>query len=135
MSITESQAFRILYAAHDAWNHRDIAALVALFDDDMIYWSNVGQNTVSGKPAFEAFLAPMQTMEGLSVPHSLRFNGITATANVEFYLRDQRTGYSHSGTFRQVLSFSGAHILRMDEYHDAGALGSFIALLSSESSA
>jgi ketosteroid isomerase-like protein len=139
VSITESKAAQILYAAHDAWNRRDIPRLLDLFDDDMIYWSNVGdargENTISGKAAFAAFLAPLQGMEGLSVPHSLRFNGDTATANVEFYLRDQKTGYSHSGTFRQVLTYRGGRILRMDEYHDAAALGSFIALLSSESSA
>lgn len=136
--ISESKAAELLYAAHEAWNKRDIAALLRLFDDDMTYWNNLGSadgaTLLRGKEEFVAFLAGLEGMEGLSVPHSFRFSDGIATASVEFYLRDRRTGHSHSGTFRQVLRFRNDRILRMDEFHDAGALGSFLALLGSESS-
>ena len=140
--ISESKAAQVLYAAHENWNRRDLAALLDLFDDDMIYWSNVWSNADAersatirhGKAEFLAFLDGMQHMEGLSVPHSFRFADGLASANVEFYLRDQHSGYSHSGTYRQVVSFRGNRILRMDEYHDAAALASFLALLHSEAS-
>lgn len=138
MTITESKAAQILYAAHEIWNRRNLAALLDLFDDDMIYWSNVGaakaETILHGKAEFLAFLNGLQHMEGLSVPHSFRFKSGLAIANVEFYLRDHQSGYSHSGTFRQVLAFRDNRILRMDEYHDAAALASFLALLDSEAS-
>jgi ketosteroid isomerase-like protein len=138
-SISEAKAAEILYAAHEAWNRRDLAGLLQLFDDAMTYWSNVGGQhggtAIEGKPAFLDFLDPLKDMEGLSVPHSLRFRDGTISASVEFYLRDRPTGHSHSGTFRQVLSFRGGRILRMEEFHDAAALSSFMALLGSESSA
>jgi len=131
------KASEVVYAAHAAWNERAFAALLNLFVDDLVYWSNMGahgETLVRGKPAFGSFLAPMAGMEGLSVPHSLRFKNDVATASVEFYLRDPRSGHSHAGTFRQVLTFRGERILRMDEYHDAAALGTFIALLTSKPS-
>lgn len=136
VAVSELKAAEVLYAAHEAWNKRDIPALLALFDDDMTYWSNLGspdhETLLHGKTAFALFLSPLQAMEGLSAPHSFRFKDGVASASVEFYLRDQTTGHSHSGTFRQVLHFCGNRILRMEEYHDAAALGSFIALLISE---
>lgn len=138
MTISESEAAQLLYAAHAAWNKRDISGLLLLFDDEMIYWSNLGspegETLLHGKDAFRSFLEPLQQMEGFSVPHSFRFNDGVATAGVEFYLKDRTTGYSHSGTFRQVLTYRNRRILRMDEYHDAAALASFMALLISESS-
>lgn len=139
MSISESEAARILYAAHEAWNRRDLKALLELFDDEMVYWNNVatpqGDTIVQGKPAFESFLASLAEMDGLSVPQGVKFKDGVASASVEFYLRDRRTGYSHSGTFRQVLQFRNGRILRMDEFHDAPALSTFMALLSNESPA
>jgi len=138
VTISESKAAQILYAAHEIWNRRDLAALLDLFDGDMIYWSNVGPTqpgtVLRGKAEFLAFLNGLQHMEGLSVPHSFRFRNGLAIANVEFYLLDHQSGYSHAGTFRQVLTFRDNRILRMDEYHDAAALASFLALLDSEAS-
>ncbi len=138
MTISESKAARILYAAHEIWNRRDLAGLLELFDDDMIYWSNVGspmgETLLRGKGEFLAFLNTLQHMEGLSVPHSFRFRDGVATAHAEFYLRDRASGFSHSGTFRQVLRFRNQRIVRMDEYHDAAALVSFYTLLDSEAS-
>jgi ketosteroid isomerase-like protein len=138
VTISESDAEQILYAAHEAWNRRDLNGLLDLFEDDMTYWSNVaspqGETILHGKRAFEGFLEPLKEMEGLSVPHSFRFKDGAAAASVEFYLRDCRTGHAHSGTFRQVLTFRNGRILRMDEYHDAPALSSFMALVSDESS-
>jgi hypothetical protein len=105
----------------------------------MTYWNNVatpqGDTTLHGKAAFTSFLAPLVDMEGLSVPEGIRFKDGVATASVEFYLRHLKTGHSHSGTFRQVLKFRNGRILRMEEYHDAPALASFMALLSNQSPA
>ncbi len=138
MTISDSDAAELLYAAHEAWNKRDIARLLDLFDDEMTYWSNVGspggQTLIRGKRDFVEFLSRLQDMQGLSVPHSLRFKDGTASASVEFYLKHLRTGYSHSGTFRQKLTFRDGRILRMDEFHDAPALETFLALLSGASS-
>lgn len=139
MTITEAEAARVLYAAHEAWNRRDLKALLELFEDEMVYWNNVptpdGDTLVQGKPAFESFLTPLLELDGLSVPQGVKFKDGVATASVEFYLRDHKTGYSHSGTFRQVLRFRNGRILRMEEFHDAPALSTFMALLSNESPA
>ncbi len=42
MTVTAERARELLYAAHDAWNVRDIERLVSLFVEDMTYWSNAG---------------------------------------------------------------------------------------------
>lgn len=138
VTISEAKAANIVYAAHEAWNRRDLPALSDLLDEDFTYWNNVGSpqgdTLIHGKAAYVKFLAPLAQMEGLSVPHSLRFKNGVATASVEFYARDRRTGHSHSGTFRQVLHFRDDRIVRIEEYHDAPVLASYIALLSSEHS-
>lgn len=136
MTISESKAASVVYAAHEAWNRRDLPGLSDLLDEDFTYWNNVGsphgRPLIHGKAAYIRFLAPLAEMEGLSVPHSSRFKDGVATTSVEFYARDRRTGHSHSGTFRQVLHFRDGKILRVEEYHDAPALASYVALLSSE---
>jgi ketosteroid isomerase-like protein len=131
--ISASDAEMLLYATHEAWNHRDIDRLLSLFVDDMTYWSNVdadgGETIITGKPDFIQFLGDLHQMQGLSVPHSFKFKDGVGTASVEFYLRDLRSGYAHSGTFRQMLRYRDGRVLRMEEYHDAPALHAYMQLL------
>lgn len=139
VATTESEAVELLHAAHEAWNKRDVARLLDLFVDDMTYWSNVGglqgPTIIPGKPAFQQYVAGLENMEGLSVPHSFKFKDGIGSASVEFFLRDRRTGHSHSGTFRQVLYYRDNKILRIEEYHDAAALAAFMNLLNAKTSA
>jgi hypothetical protein len=134
--ISASDAEVLMYAAHEAWNHRDIERLLTLFVDDMTYWSNFGANggetLISGQRAFREFLAGLQQMHGLSVPHGFKFKDGVGMASVEFYLCDVRSGHSHSGTFRQKLHYRGRRIERMEEYHDAAALQAYLQLLGSK---
>jgi ketosteroid isomerase-like protein len=74
-------------------------------------------------------------MEGLSVPQGFKLVDGIGRARVEFYLRDRRSGHSHSGTFSQALHYRDGRISRMEEYHDAAALAAFMSLLKGGASA
>jgi len=135
MTITAEQARELLYAAHDAWNAKDIERLIALYVNDMTYWANFGgpdggAQTVAGKDAFRVHLKRWTGVESISVPHNFHFAGGLGRVNVEFYVRDPETGHKHAATFRQVASYRDDKILRLEEYHDASALAAFIDLIS-----
>ena len=136
MDISEDRARELLYGVHEAWNKRDIEALLALYvDDGMTFWANVGGPdggplTISDKPTFRAHLDAVKDFECLSVPQSVRFEDGLGRASVEFYIRDPSSGLQHAATYRQIASYRDGLILRMEEYHDAKALAAFMSLLA-----
>lgn len=135
MTITAERARELLYAAHDAWNKRDIERLLSLYVDDMTYWSNVGGggsgvNSIAGKTAFRAQLHAWSKVESISVPNHFRFADGLGRASVEFYVHDPKSGHKHTGTFRQIVSYRDNKISRIEEYHDASALQAFCELVS-----
>jgi ketosteroid isomerase-like protein len=135
MTITAERARELLYAVHDAWNARDLERLTSLFVDDMIYWTNLGGPdggalTIAGKDAFIVRLEAWRDTECVSVPDHFRFAAGLGRASVEFYARDPETGHKHAATYRQVVSYRGDKILRIEQYHDAPALAAFLKLVS-----
>jgi ketosteroid isomerase-like protein len=140
MAISQARARELLYAAHEAWNRRDIDALLDLYVDDLTYWLNFGGPdggpiTIKGKPALRTHVMSFAALDCLSVPDDFRFENGEGHANTEFFMRDPKTGLMHSASFRQVLTYRDDKILRLEEYHDASAFAAFIAMMSNEDSA
>jgi ketosteroid isomerase-like protein len=135
MTIREEQARELLYAAHDAWNAKDVERLLSLFVDDLTYWANAGGpdggvNVIEGKETFRKQLLQWKALESISVPHHFRFADGLGRASVEFYVTDLRTGHTYSGTYRQIVTYRDGKILGSHVYHDASALGAFLGLVS-----
>lgn len=135
MAITEARARELIYALHDAWNRRDIDALLALYVDDVTFWSNVGGPdggplTMSDKPAFRQFFMVWKDFDCLSVPQNFHFENGACRCNVEFYIRDPRSGLQHASSYRQVATYRGDRILRLEQFHDAKAMAAFLSILA-----
>jgi ketosteroid isomerase-like protein len=134
VGITEARARELLYGVHDAWNKRDIEGLLACYVDDLTFWANVGGPDggpliFTDKTAFRSHLLAWKDFDCLSVAHNFHFAGGIGRSNVEFYIRDPRSGLQHASTFRQVATFRDNGILRLEQYHDAQALAAFMSLM------
>ncbi len=135
MVITEERAFDLVYALHDAWNRRDMEALMAVYAEDVSFWANVGAPdggplVMNGKAAFRQFFMVWKDFECLSVPQNLRFDKGVCRCNVEFFIRDPRTGLQHASTYRQMASYRGDVIARLEQYHDAKAMAAYMSILA-----
>jgi ketosteroid isomerase-like protein len=134
MTITTKRAREILYAAHEAWNRRDTAALLALYDDDLTYWNNFGGPgggplTITGKDELRSFLAGLAGFEALSVPERFQLKDGVGYATAAFFMKHPKTSITHSSVFRQVVTYRNERILRLEEYHDGAAFSAFLAML------
>ena len=137
MTITAEQARELLYAAHDAWNAKDIERVLSLYVDDMTYWSNAGGPDggvceIVGKDLFRTHLLQWRALESICVPHHFRFEDGLGRAAVEFYVTDLRTGHTYSSTYRQIAAYRDGKILSTKVYHDPHALAAFLGLISAE---
>jgi ketosteroid isomerase-like protein len=136
VGITEETARELVYALHDAWNKRDIDALLALYVEDVTFWANVGSPdggplVMDGKPAYRQFFQVWKDFDCLSVPQNFHFENGIGRCNVEFYIRDPRSGLQHAATYRQIVTYRDDRILRLEQYHDAKAMAAFLSLMSS----
>lgn len=137
MTITAEQARELVYAAHDAWNAKDIERLLSLYVDDMTYWSNAGGPDggvceIFGKETFRKHLLQWRALESICVPHHFRFEDGLGRASVEFYVTDLRTGHTYSSTYRHIAAYRDGKILNSKVYHDPHALAAFLGLISAE---
>jgi ketosteroid isomerase-like protein len=141
MILTAHDAREILDATHAAWSKGDVKAMSAWFVDDMTYWSNTGAQdgsplVIHGKVAHAAMLQTFANVaESVSVTEHFQFSHGIGRAQVEAYIRHKQTGLVLSGTFRQIVTYRGDKILRLDEYHDAAKMAAFWRLVTSEASA
>ena len=124
-------------ATHDAWSKGDIDRLVSYFVDDMVYWSNTGANgepwVIEGKEANYANLKGIAAVaEGVTVSEHFQFRNGIARAKIDGYIRHRQTGHVLSETYRQIVTFRGFKIARLDEYHDAAKMAAFWRLVMSD---
>ena len=134
MTISEEDAYELLNALHHAWNMRDIEALLAVYDDDVTFWANVGGPdggplVMAGKPQLRQLFQVWQAFDCLSVPQNFHFKAGVCQCQVEFYIRDPRSGLQHSATYRQIATYRGKRILRLEQFHDARAMGAFLSIM------
>lgn len=134
-------AREILDATHDAWCKGEIERLLTFYTDDLTYWCNAGSLdgtpfTVEGKPGFRTFLRSIASVaESASVTEHFTFEDGVGRANVEAYIRHRRTGHVMSGTFRQIVTYRGRKILKLEEFHDAAKMAAFWRMVTSDETA
>jgi ketosteroid isomerase-like protein len=135
LDVTEEQARQIVYSIHDAWNRRDLERMLSFYDEDVTFFANLGGpngegTIIEGKPKFLEAMSGWARLECMSVPQLFRFENGVARASVEFFIKDPKTGQSHSSSYRQIATFRKGRILRLENYHDAAALMAFISLMA-----
>ena len=134
MPISEPRARELLYAAHEAFNRRDIDALMNVYVDDVVYWSNFGgvdgaPLIIEGRDNLKAFIEGWAGLESLSVPENFRLIDGVGHVTAEFFIKHLATGLAHSSTFRQQVSYRDDRISRLEEFHDAKAFAAFVAMM------
>lgn len=128
----------VVDGTHAAWSNGDIERLLSFYTDDLTYWCNAGSiegtpYILHGKPAFRTFLHSIHAVaESGSVTEYFHFEDGVARTSVECYLLHRRTGLVLSGSFRQVMTFRGRRIVRLEDYHDAAKMAAFWRLVTCE---
>ena len=128
----------VLDATHDAWCKGDIERLLSYYVDDLTYWCNAGSldgtpYVIEGKQDFRTFLRSIAAVadSGSATDHFHFEDGI-GRAKVEAFIKHRRTGHMLSGSYRQVVTYRGRKILRLEEYHDAAKMAAFWRLVTSD---
>jgi ketosteroid isomerase-like protein len=131
-------AREILDSTHNAWSRGDIEAVLAHYTDDMVYWCNAGSldgvpYVIEGKQAHRTFMRSiMAVAESATATEHFQFEDGIGRAKVEAYIRHRRTGLTLSGSYRQIVTYRGRKIVRLDEYHDAAKMAAFWRMVTSE---
>lgn len=131
-------AREIIDSSHNAWSRGDIEAMLAYFADDVIYWCNAGSldgipHIIEGKQALRTFLRSIVSVaESATATDHFQFEDGLGRASVEAYIRHRRTGHVLSGTYRQVVTYRGRKIARLEEYHDAAKMAAFWRMVTSD---
>lgn len=133
----EYRARSVLEAAHNAWCKADIDRVLSYYASDCTYWCNAGIDgtpfVLEGKPAFRAYLQSIiSAAESRTVIDLFQFDGDTARAQVDAYVRHRGTGHVLAGSYRQIVTYRGTKIWRIEEYHDAAKMAAFWRLVASE---
>ncbi|HRN89714.1 hypothetical protein [Hyphomicrobium sp.] len=115
--------------------------VLSCYADDLIYWCNAGSlegtpMVIEGKSEFRTFLYTINAVvQGTSVAEYFQFEDGVARASIACHIRHRRTGLIMTGSYRQVATFRGRKIARMDEFHDAAKFAAFWRLVTSEETA
>ncbi|MBN8911506.1 MAG: hypothetical protein J0H65_05480 [Rhizobiales bacterium] len=139
--LDEHRARSVLETAHGAWCDRDVERLLDQYVEDCTYWCNAGvvdgePFTLTGKQAFRPFLhSILLVADSRSVIELFQFKDGIARAQISAYVRHRRTGHVLAGLYRQVVTYRGNRIWRIEEYHDAAKMNAFWRLVASEEAA
>lgn len=131
-------AREVLDGSHNAWSRGDIERLLSYYADDLTYWCNAGSldgvpYIVEGKAAYRTFLRSIVSVaESATATEHFTFEDGVARAKVEAYIRHRRTGHTLSGSYRQIVTFRGRKIVRVEEFHDAAKMAAFWRMVTSE---
>lgn len=81
---------------------------------------------IEGKGAFRDYLAPiMHANETVSTVVNFSYSTAIGRARIAIFIKHRETGHQITSTFRQIVTFRGDLIARIDEYHDAARLSTF----------
>ncbi|WP_295559407.1 nuclear transport factor 2 family protein [uncultured Hyphomicrobium sp.] len=134
-------AREILDSAHNAWSRGDVEAMLAYYDDDVTYWCNAGSldgipYIIQGKQGLRTFLRSILAVaESATATEHFQFEDGIGRAKVEAYIRHRRTGHVLSGCYRQIVTYRGRKIVRLDEYHDAAKMAAFWRMVTCDEAA
>lgn len=133
-----AKAVQLLEAAHAAWAAADMDALLRYFTDDLEYQINAGTEDgrplhLIGKAEFDDFWRPLMTqMTTRTSPGRLVLSDNVGRVQVDVWLKHRLTGFVLTGSYRQILTFRGELICRIEEYHDAAKLNAFWSVVAAE---
>jgi ketosteroid isomerase-like protein len=128
----------ILDQTHAAWSRGDVDGLLRNYVDDVTYFCNTGGPdggplTISGKQAYAEMLKMIADVaESVSVPEYFRFQDGIGRAKVECYIRHKVTRHTLVGSYRQLITYRGDRIERMEEFHDAAKMIAFWRMVTGE---
>jgi ketosteroid isomerase-like protein len=134
----EHRARTIVYATHAAWSSGDVEGVLAHYVDDLTYYCNTGAPDggpllINGKPGLREMLqSAVRVAESVSVPDYFRFADGTGRATIECYIRHKTTGHTLVGSYRQLITFRGDQIERLEEFHDAARMIAFWQMIAGE---
>lgn len=132
----DSEAWELLDAAHAAWCRGDLDHVLTFLTDDFEYQCNAGTADgspvfLAGKAAFAAFWQPViAQITTTTVPETFKMLGDVARAQIQGWVRHERTGHEISGSFRQIITFRDGKISAIEEYHDAARMTAFWAMVA-----
>jgi ketosteroid isomerase-like protein len=138
MDLDEHRARVILESTLAAWSNADIDALVSHFVDDMTYFCNTGGPdggplTIVGKRTYREMLQQIvDVAESVCVSEYFRFANGVGRAKIECYIRHKTTRHTLVGSYRQLITYRGDRIERMEEFHDAAKMIAFWQMISGE---
>ena len=131
MKLDEQRARIILDLAHAAWSRGDIEGVLDHYVDDLTYCCNTGGPDggpllITGKDGLREMLQPIaDTAESVSVSEYFRYQDGVGRATIECYIRHKTTRHLMVGSFRQVVTYRGDKIERMEEFHDGAKMVAF----------
>ena len=128
----------ILNGTHAAWSRADVEGVLAHYVNDLTYCCNTGAPAggpllISGKQALREMLQSIAGVaDSVSVPEYFRFAEGTGRATIECYIRHRTTGHALVGSYRQLITYRGDRIERLEEFHDAAKMMAFWQMISGE---
>ncbi len=138
MQLDEHRARVILDATLAAWSNGDVDSLVGHFVDDLTYFCNTGAPdggplTIVGKTAYRATLQQiLDVSESVCVAEYFRFAEGVGRAKIECYIRHKTTRHTLVGSYRQLITYRGDKVERLEEFHDAAKMIAFWQMISGE---
>lgn len=138
MQLDEHRARMILDSSHAAWSRGDIEGVLSNYVDDLTYYCNTGGPdggplSIVGKQALRHMLQPIADVaESVSVSEYFRFSDGIGRAKIECYIRHKTTHHTLVGSYRQLVTYRGNRIARMEEFHDAAKMIAFWRMISGE---
>jgi ketosteroid isomerase-like protein len=138
MDLDEHRARMILDLSHAAWSRGDVEGVLSHYVDDLTWFCNTGgvdggPLTIKGKQALRQMLQPIvDVAESVSVSEYFRFVDGIGRAKIECYIRHKTTRHLMVGSYRQLITYRGDKIERMEEFHDAAKMVAFWQMISGE---
>jgi ketosteroid isomerase-like protein len=128
----------ILDLSHAAWSRGDVEGVLSCFTDDITYSCNTGAPdggplVIVGKTDYRAMLQPIvDVAESVSVAEYFRYDEGIGRAKIECYIRHRTTRHTLVGSYRQLVTYRGDRIARLEEFHDAAKMIAFWQMISGE---
>lgn len=138
MGLDEHRARMIVESAHAAWSRGDVDGAVRYCADGITYFCNTGGPdggplTIVGKEAYRQFLQQIvDVAESVSVPEYFRFEDGVGRTTIDCYIRHKTTRHTLVGSYRQLVTYDGPWIVRLEEFHDAAKMIAFWRMISGE---
>jgi ketosteroid isomerase-like protein len=138
MQLDEHRARLIHEATLAAWSRGDIRGVASHFVEDLTYFCNTGGPdggplTIQGQKAYREMLGQIvDVAESVCAPEYFRFADGMGRAKVECYIRHKTTRHTLVGSYRQLITYRGDKIERLEEFHDANKMIAFWRMISGE---